>query len=800
MRPTRLEVEGFTAFRDRAVVDFTGADFFALVGPTGSGKSSILDAICFALYGSVPRYDDDRLVAPAITQGENEARVCLTFEVDGDEYVATRIVRRTANGASVREARLERGGEVLAGSVREMRDAVEELFGLSFSQFQRSVVLPQGDFARFLHDKPSDRQELIVRLLDLGVYDRMRTAAFQRESQGKNAIAIDEQRLGQLADCTKESLDAARAAVTRLDALRTALASAEAQVRALEDEAGAAERQAAAAREVVRALEAVKVPQHVRELGAARMEVEAACTAAEAAREAADRTLRQAQEAVEQLPDVAVLHQQLHAYDELDALRAEADQLVAARDRLGPEIETAETALREATEALRAAEHAYDAAVEDTVATELAAALQVGQPCPVCGQVVHHKPKVRRGEKARAARARDAARTKEAQARRTLEELKQQEHTTTTQLASLRKRIAELGKKIAGAPEPAEITVQFDAARDARKRRDDAQRAFQRAVDDERKARERLSKIDTDLTDARRTCDAQRDPLVAAGLAVPGIGADLVADWDALSLWAAQQAPEHKALVAEHTERAKAATRARDELISTQVAAAREAGVTVPGREPVTMGSLRDLVGDACRDARAEVKRITEGMKEARTIERRVAETREAVEVASELARLLRADGFERWLVNEALRMLVVGASETLEQLSNGQYALAVDAGNEFQVVDHRNADERRPVKTLSGGETFQASLALALALADQIGTISVGGGGKLDAIFLDEGFGTLDPDALDTVASTLEALGSDGRMVGIVTHVRELGERVPVRFEVVKGPRTSTVTRVDAA
>ena len=65
MRPVRLTAVGFMTFRDLVEIDFTGADFFALVGETGSGKSSVLDAICFALYGSVPRYDDDRLVAPA---------------------------------------------------------------------------------------------------------------------------------------------------------------------------------------------------------------------------------------------------------------------------------------------------------------------------------------------------------------------------------------------------------------------------------------------------------------------------------------------------------------------------------------------------------------------------------------------------------------------------------------------------------------------------------------------------------------------------------------------------------------
>jgi exonuclease SbcC len=133
-----------------------------------------------------------------------------------------------------------------------------------------------------------------------------------------------------------------------------------------------------------------------------------------------------------------------------------------------------------------------------------------------------------------------------------------------------------------------------------------------------------------------------------------------------------------------------------------------------------------------------------------------------------------------------------------LEQLSGGQYALGVDEDNEFTVVDHRNADERRSVKTLSGGETFQASLALALALADHVGALAAGGAAKLDAIFLDEGFGTLDAESLDTVAATLETLGHAGRMVGIVTHVRELADRVPVRYEVLKNARSATVTRAD--
>ena len=110
----------------------------------------------------------------------------------------------------------------------------------------------------------------------------------------------------------------------------------------------------------------------------------------------------------------------------------------------------------------------------------------------------------------------------------------------------------------------------------------------------------------------------------------------------------------------------------------------------------------------------------------------------------------------------------------------------------------HRNADEVRDARTLSGGETFLASLSLALALADSVGELAPDESPRLESIFLDEGFGTLDPETLDVVASAIEELGASGRMVTIVTHIRELADRMPVRFEVSKNGTSSTVERVE--
>ena len=153
MRPLRLDLTGFAAFRDETTIDFTDADFFALVGPTGSGKSTVLDAICFALYGTVPRWRDPRSVAQALAPSVNEARVRLVFDTAGARYVATRVVRRDSKGrvktslAGLQRMptgfdvrKLDTGmdpedlGEVLAGTPSELDEAVPEVIGLPYGQ------------------------------------------------------------------------------------------------------------------------------------------------------------------------------------------------------------------------------------------------------------------------------------------------------------------------------------------------------------------------------------------------------------------------------------------------------------------------------------------------------------------------------------------------------------------------------------------------------------------------------------------------------------------------------------------
>src|SRR4051794_1167587 len=243
VRPKQLEVEGFTAFRERTVVDFEGADLFAFTGPTGSGKSSLVDAMGFALFGRVHRYGE-KLVHAAISSGSTEARVRLDFSVGTTDYTAVRVVRRTGPGrATTKEARLERAGEVMAGDEKGLTAAVEDLLGIDFEQYCRCVVLPQGAFADFLHDTPKGRQDLLTGLLDLRFYRDMAQLAGRRaaEAQARGTF-LDERLAGDLAEATPEALAAAEQRVADLGTLGTRLQGAMPQL----EHAVTAEREAAA--------------------------------------------------------------------------------------------------------------------------------------------------------------------------------------------------------------------------------------------------------------------------------------------------------------------------------------------------------------------------------------------------------------------------------------------------------------------------------------------------------------------------------------------------------------------------
>jgi DNA repair protein SbcC/Rad50 len=178
-----------------------------------------------------------------------------------------------------------------------------------------------------------------------------------------------------------------------------------------------------------------------------------------------------------------------------------------------------------------------------------------------------------------------------------------------------------------------------------------------------------------------------------------------------------------------------------------------------------------------------EIEALAERVARAETLACELATARADHALQRRLADDLRNERFQAFVLEETFRELAAGASERLRQLS-GRYTLEF-ADDTFVVVDHDNAGERRSADTLSGGETFLTSLALALELSEQVQRAA--GAVPLDSLFIDEGFGTLDPETLGTVADAIATLPLGGRMVGIITHVRELAESLPARVIVEK-------------
>ncbi|RLP07059.1 hypothetical protein D7U36_11725 [Propionibacterium australiense] len=155
------------------------------------------------------------------------------------------------------------------------------------------------------------------------------------------------------------------------------------------------------------------------------------------------------------------------------------------------------------------------------------------------------------------------------------------------------------------------------------------------------------------------------------------------------------------------------------------------------------------------------------------------------------------------FVLRQRFEQVIDRANERLEAMTHGRYSLrrtderegrARRQGLGLVVVDHVPVDTERDPRTLSGGETFLASLAMALGLSDTV--TSEAGGIELDSLFIDEGFGSLDSDALDTVMGQLEQLRAGGRCVGVISHVAEMKQRITERVSVRANPDgTSTLT-----
>ncbi len=812
MRPLRLDIEGFGTFRDPVTLDFSDTDFFALVGPTGSGKTTVIDAICFALYGSAPRWPRKNQVSLALAPSTSHARVTLVFEVGGKKYAAVRVLARAARGqVSTKQSRLialpsdisiegeltdllDHEFEAHADSPATMDEAVTRILGLTFEHFTQSVVLPQGGFAKFLHAEKRERQDLLVSLLGLSVYEKVAQRANQIAKEAGIRSATQAEELRTYGDATEDAEEISRSRHEELATLEAGLDELLKPWRAAEGARAKATDAMAGFEVSLASLAEVEAPVGLAVLAEDRAAASAGLESAEESEIEADAAVDVVETLAAEAGDAATWKQVIEAHGRLTELRAAETTAAAGAEAATAALGLARTAFQAAEDDLESARTAREQVRVAHQADDLAAQLTAGEGCPVCLQIITEVPDRPVHQGLSEADTRVAA-TEGAYkaAQKTLDAARLVDQRESDRLARLREDLAAADALVGDQPALETARASYQAAMEAAASLVATNQLARNAREATRKAREALKGVEDSWIRVGRELIQAREGVLL--LAPPKPSGDHAADWKSLVAWSQVKADELRAQTGELEMQRALAEAGEAQHREAVLEALRRSGIADP--KSFTEVAVSAAVVRAVADTQSALLRVRERRASAQRLTRAI-ENEKATEVLhKELGQLLSARNFERWMVEEALQAMMVDASATLSELSGGQFELVIDDKQDILVVDHNDASSLRPVQTLSGGETFQASLALALALSSQIAALSPLTG-QLDTILLDEGFGTLDASTLDVVASTLEQLSGDGkRTVGVVTHVGALAERVPVQFKVSREGSHSSVEKV---
>ena len=795
MRPIKLEVQGFTSFRDQTVVDFADADLFVLTGATGSGKSSLLDAITFALYGSIPRLDDQRMVAPVISKGLLESRVRLDFAVGQSRYTAVRVIKATkAGGATTSEARLEdANGNTVAGNEKELTEHIEGLLGIPFEHFIKCVVLPQGDFADFMHARPKDRQQLLIDLLGLELFDRVFALVGQRKSAADGRLTSLREEISRLVgkEHTEDRLGEVGKRTGEVEKVKSLIGTQSPLLEKLNEEKRTVALRIDQLESDIGRLNSIEKPDGIDMLATS---IRKARDAVGVAKDRLKKLVEARQGLQDKLNDLPQEHEISACIQQHHDLKKTLEETASVGERVQERqtaSDLAQKALDAALAAVTEAELEVGRVKDAHRVYHLVGALEPGLACPVCLRIIDDVPEHSLPAELSATDERlDKARAAQKSGQAILGTAKSDLAVEKERLSQLDLSARELGDRVSSIKNLPDLEQELAVIRAAKEKLVEANAEQKEGEAALGQAEERTEELQNRSSTAWQLYDEARDR-VGDLSPPPAKKDDLSGDWDLLIKWSGEKAKgietaqgeTRKKVEVFQTEEAKLHQKVRDQLA--------ELELEIDDDDPlatcaVELSKLTDLT-----------VQIRQTIQDLRTRRAESHQLEEQTRTAGELSKLLGATRFKRWLMNRVLKRLSSTASRLLQDLSSGAYSLSVDDSSNFVVIDHRNADEKRPIRTLSGGETFLASLALALSLSEHLADMAVGGSAKLEALFLDEGFGALDGETLDVVTTAIEELGASGRMIGIVTHVRDLAERIPVRFEVSKEGNRSSVLKV---
>ena len=876
MKPIQLVLSAFGPYVERTVIDFSALGeegLFLIAGDTGAGKTTIFDAISFALYGEASGGKEKRKSKSFhsdYVSDQTETYVELTFRHRGETWWIRRNLEyqrpakkkkdgmetTTRQAADAQMRNEDTGEEILR--MDDVNRRVRELLGLTQDQFTQTVMIAQGDFLKILTASSDDRKKLFRDLFHTNLY-----VDLQSRLQEKNRACADEQKaLEQVILSAEGKIDPEAEFAEReillsycgqiqhTDALCALLARLIEQEKAAQEQARAQKKEAAD--QIGALIAAVTEGERVNRdfadweskrarlaaLTAGQGEIDAQRAALAAARRAQQletdealmrRTRRdmdaqraalsEAQAALEQaekaLPEAETRMKEAESRGgEIHALLAQAKQMedclpvLGEVERLKAALDTQKRELQRLTEDSSRAQAAYTAAQNSYYLSQaglLARELKAGQPCPVCGSTAHPCP---------------AQITPETVTRQALEQAAQRRETAekaqsdaATRLAANRAALDEREDRLRALKIGADETRQRLAARiDA---------AHQAAADRQREidaARSAYQALDKRKTAAQSAVDAAQKQLAA-------LEKDLRVQTEAFEQKRTAHGFEDEASyrLAKRTnadiERLDREIRNFDEQKRTLAAQTHELEDKLSGRQRTDLTALQNRRAAALdRQAKAEnaekamVRKLTlheSAEREIRQANAAIQKKRGKWQIIQELytccagiaagnprAKLT----FEAYVQQYYFRFVVAAANKRLTRLTDGMFTLRVmreaanrvsQSGLDLEVLD-RSTGQARDVSTLSGGESFLASLALALGLSDAVQSQS--GQIRMDAMFIDEGFGSLDENALRSSIDVLLELADGKRLIGIISHVQELEERIDKQIVVTKTPNGSTV------
>ena len=873
MKPLRLTLSAFGPYAGETTVDFSafGKDgLFLIAGDTGAGKTTIFDAISFALYGEASGGRERRgsksfrsdYAAP-----RDETWVELTFLHRGETWRIRRNPEYERPYKSGIGTTKQTAGAILENldsgqnweGLMEVGIQVNELLGLTQDQFARTVMIPQGDFLKILNASSNERKALFQKLFNTGIF-----ADIQKKLQEMNSACnreqeeLDQRILIAAGKITPEPEDPEREAILQyqkearyaelLAESLSSLTERERQARTKyteeKTEAGRHAEHILTALEQGRAIntdfetlektnkaltnllegqsrmdglaERLSLARKAQTLASDEALMESNVAEIEKQRRASEAAAQALASAVSALPEAEAAQKAAEAcLPEADALLASARQLSACIPVLKDLelqrvlVSQRKTRLAELLEISQKADQAFTAAKDGYYRSQaglLAAELTEGKPCPVCGSLSHPHPAQFSGDKV-TREDMEKADQRHRKAASALTEISASLASAQTAVEAGYARLREMGM-------PEDVTEQ----RLAQRVREKEARAKEL-----RSAAEQCGKALAELTlriAKNRAAEEEGQKRLVSLAETEGTLKQrfqehlLEVGFTDEQMYRQARQPEEKILLAEQQLKAFGEQK---QSLTDQVTLLRE---KLAGKELIDLSGLErqrqewNIRREAAEKAEASLmKKLTiheDALKEIRAVLRRKAAKEEHWAVIRDLYQCCAGITggskkakitFEAYVQQYYFKQVVAAANLRLNTLTDGLFTLRCkevakdlvhQSGLDLDVLD-RGTGQWRDVSTLSGGESFLASLALALGLSDvvqaQSGTV------RIEAMFIDEGFGTLDDHALRNALQVLSDLSNGNCLIGIISHVHDLEERIENRIMVNKKPRGSEIT-----